>query len=85
MQNSAELSLGSVYGDEEAPSALKMVILAPETQHPPRDLVQRGTIVSIGHITTDYDTGTSALGSGAKRTTHIFNAMNPFDLLASQA
>ncbi|CAD6574215.1 MAG: hypothetical protein ASARMPRED_006603 [Alectoria sarmentosa] len=81
MQSPAESSVGAVYGDEEALSAVKMVTLAPELQTSQdlvQDLVQRGVIVSLGHSAADYDTGTRALGSGAKMITHAFNAMNPF-------
>lgn len=81
MQNPAESSIGAVYGDDEALSAVKMVTLAPElwnSQHLIQDLVQRGIIVSLGHSAADYDTGTRALGSGAEMITHVFNAMNPF-------
>lgn len=58
-----------------------MVTLAPEIQNSldlVQDLVQHGIIVSLGHSAADYDTGTRALGSGAKMITHVFNAMNPF-------
>lgn len=81
MQNPAESSIGEVYGDEEALSAVKMVTLAPElqdSQYLVQALVQRGIIVSLGHSAADYDTGTRALRSGAKMMTHVFNAMSSF-------
>lgn len=81
MQNPAESSIGKVYGDEEALSAVKMVTLAPELQDSQnllQALVQRGIIVSLGHSAADYDTGSRALRSGAKMVTHVFNAMNSF-------
>lgn len=81
MQSPAESSIAAVYGDEEAVSAVKMVTLAPELRNSlnlVQDLAQRGIIVSLGHSAADYDTGTRALGSGARMLTHVFNAMNAF-------
>ena len=81
MQNPAESSVESIYGDDEALSAIKMVTLAPELGNSLeviRDLTKRGIVVSLGHTAADYDTGMRALRAGAKMLTHLYNAMNSF-------
>jgi len=81
MQNPAETSIRSIYGDDEALSAIRMVTLAPEmgaTQELIWDLTQRGIVVSLGHTAADSDTGTRALSAVANMLTHVSNAMNAF-------
>lgn len=81
MQNPAESSVESIYGDDEALSAIKMVTLAPELGNSLeviRNLTKRGVVVSLGHTAADYDTGMRALKAGAKMLTHVYNAMNSF-------
>ena len=81
MQNPAESSVRSIYGDNEALSSLKMVTLAPElgnSQELIPHLTQRGIVVSLGHTAADYDTGMRALRAGATMLTHVYNAMNNF-------
>ncbi len=81
MQNPAESSVESIYGDHEALSAIKMVTLAPELGNSLeviRNLTKRGIVVSLGHTAADYDTGMRALRAGAKMLTHVYNAMNSF-------
>ena len=81
MQNPAESSVESIYGDDDALHAIKMVTIAPELGNSLeviRDLTRRGIIVSLGHTAADYDTGMRALRAGAKMLTHVYNAMNSF-------
>ena len=81
MQNPAESSVESIYGDDEAVSAIRMVTLAPElgnTLEVIPNLTKRGIVVSLGHTAADYDTGMRALRAGAKMLTHVYNAMNSF-------
>lgn len=42
-----------------------------------KSLVEQDVRVSLGHSSSDYDTGMSALKSGATCLTHTFNAMAP--------
>ena len=81
MQNPAESSLETIYGDDEALHAIKIVTLAPELGNSLeviRNLTRRGIVVSLGHTAADYDTGMRALRAGAKMLTHVHNAMNSF-------
>ena len=81
MQNPAESSVESIYGDDEALHAVKIVTLAPELGNSLeviRNLTRRGIVVSLGHTAADYDTGMRALRAGAKMLTHVYNAMNSF-------
>jgi N-acetylglucosamine-6-phosphate deacetylase len=39
--------------------------------------VDQGTLVSLGHSASDYETACAALHSSAKAVTHLFNAMSP--------
>jgi hypothetical protein len=81
MQNPAETTIMSIYGDDDALSAIKMITLAPEmgnAQELIMDLTQRDIVVSLGHTAADYDTGIRVLGAGARMLTHVFKAMNAF-------
>jgi len=81
MQNPAETTIMSIYGDDDALSAIKMITLAPEmgnAQELIMDLTQREIVVSLGHTAADYDTGIRVLGAGARMLTHVFKAMNAF-------
>ena len=81
MQNPAESSVESIYGDDDALHTIRMVTLAPELGNSLeviRDLSRRGIVVSLGHTAADYDTGMRALRAGAKMLTHVYNAMNSF-------
>ncbi len=81
MQNPAESSVESIYGDDEALSAIRMVTLAPELGNSLEvisNLTKRGIVISLGHTAADYDTGMRALRAGARMLTHVYNAMNSF-------
>lgn len=41
-------------------------------------LLSRSIIPSVGHTDSDYETAVRAFSLGAKRTTHLFNAMRSF-------
>jgi N-acetylglucosamine-6-phosphate deacetylase len=42
------------------------------------DLVQRGTLVSLGHSTAGYEAAARGAAAGARLVTHAFNGMAPF-------
>ncbi|MBQ3866064.1 MAG: N-acetylglucosamine-6-phosphate deacetylase [Clostridia bacterium] len=59
---------------------VKMVTVAPEWPGSAdfiRAVTREGTVVSIGHSDTDYDTAIAAIDAGAACLTHTFNAMQP--------
>ncbi|KAL8716628.1 MAG: hypothetical protein Q9225_006061, partial [Loekoesia sp. 1 TL-2023] len=78
MQNPSQSSISDIYGTT---SSIKLITLAPEL--PSSDsiithLTQSTDIrISLGHSAASYNTGLSALKSGAKCLTHVFNAMEP--------
>jgi N-acetylglucosamine-6-phosphate deacetylase len=62
-----------------ADGRVKIMTLAPELPgglELIRWLTAQGVIVSVGHSEADYDTALAALDAGAKRATHLFNAMS---------
>ncbi len=42
------------------------------------ELVEAGVVVSLGHSDADYDQACTAVETGARSATHVFNAMAPF-------
>ena len=59
---------------------VKMITVAPEWDGAMdfiRQATDEGTVISIGHSDTDYDTAIRAIDAGAKYLTHTFNAMQP--------
>ncbi|MDE2493895.1 MAG: N-acetylglucosamine-6-phosphate deacetylase [Alphaproteobacteria bacterium] len=56
-----------------------LLTLAPETTTPQtiRALANAGVIVSAGHTDSNFDVVQSALRSGVRGFTHLFNAMSP--------
>ena len=57
-----------------------MITVAPEWEGAfdfIRAVTKEGTVVSIGHSDTDYDTAIGAINAGASCLTHTFNAMQP--------
>jgi N-acetylglucosamine-6-phosphate deacetylase len=69
--------------DIELASSLRhgttLITLAPERvgDKAIRELAARGLIVAAGHTAADYATMRSALASGVRGFTHLFNAMTP--------
>ena len=62
-----------------ADGRVKIMTLAPElpgSLELIRWLTAQGVIVSVGHSEADYDTALAAIEAGAKRATHLFNAMS---------
>ncbi len=60
---------------------LRIVTLAPEVPGGMallRRLVARGVIVSLGHTDATFAETEAAIGAGARRATHFYNAMRPF-------
>ena len=57
-----------------------LITIAPELTTPQmiRRLCDAGVIVAAGHSAADYAQTRSALASGLKSFTHLFNAMTPF-------
>jgi N-acetylglucosamine-6-phosphate deacetylase len=65
---------------ESAGDSLKVVTLAPELtggEFAVRFLARRGVQVSIGHAGLSYEDAREALVAGARRGTHLFNALPP--------
>ena len=82
MQSPGPTCLEDIYGDVNLSSSVKLVTLAPELQGSKeitKMLVKRDIRVSLGHSTSDHDTGLEALQAGAGALTHVFNAMNPLN------
>lgn len=58
--------------------SIKLVTLAPEREEGLRrirELVARGVLVSLGHTNSTYEEFTAGLDAGARKATHLFNAM----------
>ena len=70
-----------IYGNSQNLSAIKLVTLAPELQGSMQLIEtltkEHGIVVSLGHSSSDFDTGKLGLEAGARTLTHVFNAMNP--------
>ncbi len=70
-----------VYGNPQTRSVIKLVTLAPELEGSIEIIEtltkQHGIVVSLGHSSSDFDTGILGLEAGARTLTHVFNAMNP--------
>lgn len=65
---------------EKAPSLIKLITIAPETENA-MDFIEefhKEIAISIGHTAADYQTAKTAFDKGAKHVTHLFNAMPPF-------
>lgn len=74
------ISAASLYGQDNLHSIVKLTTLAPElpgSVNVIKELANDNIRVSLGHSSSDYDTGLSALSSGASALTHVFNAMPP--------
>lgn len=64
----------------ESDGLVKLVSVAPELPGA-LDFIQRvkgEVVVSLAHMTANYDQALAAFAAGAKQVTHLFNAMNPF-------
>ncbi len=64
---------------EAAAGRIKIMTLAPELPgglELIRWLTEHNVIASLGHSDADYDTALAAIEAGAKRATHLFNAMS---------
>ncbi|EZG56711.1 N-acetylglucosamine-6-phosphate deacetylase [Gregarina niphandrodes] len=75
----AQKVLNKCYGEDR--SNIVLLTLAPE--HPGamnvvKQLSSEGIVVSLGHSTSNYETGARALAQGASCLTHLFSAMNAF-------
>ena len=81
MQVPARSTPEGIYGDPQTLAAIKLVTLAPELEGSMQLIEtltkQYGIVVSLGHSSSDFDTGMLGLEAGAKTLTHVFNAMNP--------
>lgn len=71
-----------VYGAENLSNGtIRMVTLAPELDgalETVSTLARSGVTVSIGHTTAGIETSEAAVQAGARKITHLFNAMAPF-------
>jgi N-acetylglucosamine-6-phosphate deacetylase len=62
-----------------AEGRVKVMTIAPELPgglEMIRWLTEQGVIASVGHSEADYDTALAAIEAGAKRATHLYNAMS---------
>lgn len=65
---------------DAADGALRICTIAPELPHAEsavRRLAAAGVRVSVGHTAATFEQATAAIGWGARRATHLFNAMPP--------
>lgn len=72
----------SIYGTENLESVIKLITLAPELPGSLDLITSLRTKyphirISLGHSSSDYQTGLDALSKGASCLTHTFNAMQP--------
>lgn len=78
-----EPDLGMLQRLQRAAGGLiKLVTVAPELPGALefiRGAAELGVTVSLGHTAADYDTAAAAYRAGACQTTHLFNAMPPFN------
>lgn len=60
--------------------SIVLVTLAPEREGATnriRRLVERGILVSLGHTNATFEQFTAGIDAGARKATHLFNAMTP--------
>lgn len=58
--------------------SIKLVTLSPEREHGTRrirEMVERGILVSLGHTNATYEEFVAGIDAGARKATHLFNAM----------
>lgn len=61
---------------------LKVLTIAPEIEGAMEVVAEasrRGVVCSIGHSDSDFETAKAAIATGARHSTHTFNAMRPLD------
>lgn len=61
-----------------AQDAIKLVTLSPEREHAVRrirEMVEAGILVSLGHTNATYEEFIAGVDAGARKSTHLFNAM----------
>ncbi|MBP5155170.1 MAG: N-acetylglucosamine-6-phosphate deacetylase [Clostridia bacterium] len=66
---------------EAGEGLLKIMTIAPERENALeviRFCAEHGVNASMGHTSADYETALAAIAAGARRATHVFNAMRPF-------
>lgn len=66
---------------EAGEGLLKIMTVAPERENALdviRFCAEHGVNASLGHTSADYETALAAIDAGARRATHVFNAMRPF-------
>lgn len=59
--------------------SIKLVTLAPDREHGLRrirQMVDRGILVSLGHTNATYEEFVAGIDAGARKATHLFNAMS---------
>ncbi len=59
--------------------SIKLVTLSPEREHGARrirEMVERGILVSLGHTNATYEEFVAGIDAGARKATHLFNAMS---------
>lgn len=58
--------------------SIRLVTLSPEREHGTRrirQMVERGILVSLGHTNATYEDFVAGIDAGARKATHLFNAM----------
>lgn len=59
--------------------SIRLVTLSPEREHGIRrirEMVERGILVSLGHTNSTYEEFVAGIDAGARKATHLFNAMS---------
>lgn len=59
--------------------SIRLVTLSPEREHGTRrtrEMVERGVLVSLGHTNATYEEFVAGIDAGARKATHLFNAMS---------
>ncbi len=65
---------------DAADGQLRLMTIAPEREHACEVIAaaeRRGVHASLGHTDATYAVATAAVDAGARRATHVFNAMRP--------
>lgn len=74
--NAASEELFQSWLDQDS---IRLVTLSPEREHAPRrirQMVEAGILVSLGHTNATYEEFIAGVDAGARKATHLYNAMS---------
>lgn len=74
--NAASEELFQSWLDQDS---IRLVTLSPEREHAPRrirQMVEAGILVSLGHTDATYEEFIAGVDAGARKATHLYNAMS---------